>query len=134
MKATGAIQVPVRRHGASVLALAVAGILLVSIGAVYLVRGISSEAGRLVREPAADAFDPVTQAWGFVLSADTAQVLRHRTDLTPSDFIRTHAFGWEGPTIREVLDSPALMKELRRQPSLTPIDLIRLEARGSRGR
>jgi len=138
MKETGTIQVPVRRHGASVAALAAAGILLVTIGALNLVGRISSEEGRVVREPFVGELAPViggsapvTEGWGFVLNADTAQVLRHRPGLTPRDLLRTHAFGWEGLTIREVFEDPALMKELRLQPWLTPIDLIRLGARGT---
>ena len=118
-------------------ALAATAIVLVTIAALNLVRGISSEEGRVVREPhvgelgSVGGSAPVTEDWGFVLNADTALMLRHRPGLTPQDLVRTHAFGWEGPTIREVLEDPALMKELRLQPSLTPIDLIRLEARGS---
>ena len=133
MKATGTIQVPARRYGAPVPLLVLASALLLGIGAVYLVRGITSEEAPIERQPTVGAFAPASQDWGFVLNADTAHVLAHRPGLTPEDLVRTHAFGWEGPTIREVLRDPALVKERRLQPSLTPIDLVRLEARGSGG-
>jgi hypothetical protein len=75
---------------------------------------------------------PVVEDWGFVLNADSTQVLRHRPGLEPVDFIRTHAFGWEGITLGEVFDDPALVKELRLQRgSLSAVDLVRMEARGS---
>lgn len=138
MKETGTILGPVKHQGASVAALAVAGILLATIGAANLLRGTSAEEGRVVNEPFVGELSPViggsatvAEDWGFVLNAETAQVLRHRPGLTPQDLLRTHAFGWDGLTIREVFEDPALVKKLRRQPSLSPIDLIRVEAQGS---
>lgn len=130
MQSQGAIRVH-RRPSAPILPLlAATGVVLVAIGAAYLVRGTSS-----VERPRAGAVPervaPATEDWGFVLAADVNSVLRHRPGLEPVDFLRTHAFGWDGLTIEEVLATPTLVRELRMHPDLSPVDLIRLEARGS---
>ncbi len=82
MKATGTIQIPVRRHRASVAAMAVAVILHSSIGLLQVVRTISSDEGRVVADPTVGGlgpvvggFAPLAEDWGFVLTSDTAQVL-----------------------------------------------------------
>ena len=131
MRATGTIQIPVRRHISLAPIMVAVGVALAAISAGYGVRGRSSEEPAQAPAGPTWATAPVTEDWGFVLNADTAQVLRHRPGLEPTDFVRTHAFGWEGVTVGEVLDSPALMKELRLQPDLSAIDLIRMETRGS---
>ena len=107
------------------------------LGLLQVVRTISSDEGRVVADPTVGGlgpvvggFAPLAEDWGFVLTSDTAQVLRHRPGLTPLDLVRSHAFGWEGLTVREVFEDPTLMNELRLHPSLSPIDLIRLEAQG----
>lgn len=131
MKATGTIQVPVRRRVSLVPIILAVGVALVAIGVGYVVRGPSSVEPAEAPAVATWATAPAVEDWGFVLKADTAQILRHRPGLEPSDFVRTHAFGWEGVTVGEVFDSPALVKELRLQPHLSAIDLIRMETPGS---
>lgn len=131
MRATGTIQVPVKRHISLVPIMVALGVGLVAIGAAYVVRGPSSVEPAEAPSGATWAAAPVTEDWGFVQNADTAQVLRHRPGLEPTDFVRTHAFGWEGVTVGKVFDSPVLMKELRLQPHLSVIDLVRMEAQRS---
>ena len=131
MRATGTIQVPVRRHIPLVPVMIAVGVALAAIGTGYVVRGLSSVEVPRERPSTIVRAEPVAEDWSFILNADDAQVLRHRPGLEPTDFVRTHAFGWEGVTVGEVLDSPALMKELRLQPDLSAIDLIRMETRGS---
>ena len=133
MKTAGTIRVPVRRHLPIVPLMVATGVALVAVGAgiAWHDRATTGDrtgegASGVARVQAAPA-----EEWGFVLRADTAQVLRHRPGLEPVDFVRTHAFGWRGVTIDEALGNPVLVKELRLQPQLSPIDLIRLEARGS---
>jgi hypothetical protein len=129
MKAAGAIRIPVRRRLSIVPVMIVAGVALVAVGAAHLGGGPSPVEGAARKAPV-ERVGTVNEDWVFVLRADTALVLRHRPGLEPADFLRTHAFGWDGVTVREVLTSPALVKELRLQPELSPIELIRLEARG----
>ena len=131
MKTTGAIQVPVRRHLPVVPFMVAAGVMVAAAGAGILWQDPEiGDAG--TSEPVRiQATAPAADEWGFVLRADTAQVLRHRPGLEPVDFISTHAFGWDGVTIGEVVHDPALVKELRLQRTLSPVDLVRKEARGS---
>jgi hypothetical protein len=107
------------------------GVMLTAAGAGILWQDLATEGGGASEPAKVQATTPASGGWGFVLRADSAQVLRHRPGLEPIDFISTHAFGWSSKTLGEVLASPALVKELRLQPQLSPVDLIRLEARGS---
>lgn len=131
MKAAGAIHLPARRHIPLVPVTIAVGVALTAIGAGYVARGLSSVEVPVERPGKVVRVEPVTEDRSSILNADAAHVLRHRPGLEPIDFVRTHAFGWEGVTVGEVFDSPALMKELRLQPHLSPIDLIRMEARES---
>jgi hypothetical protein len=68
---------------------------------------------------------PTAPEADFVLEAPgAAQILRHRPGLTPVDIVRTHAFGWKGLTVRDVLRSPELVSVLRHRPGLSPLDLV----------
>jgi hypothetical protein len=90
---------------------------------------------RIVIGAPAERFQPVEEEpaeraapeWGFVeRSPGAVDILRHRSGLTPADLLRTHAFGWEGLTIREALSSPELVGLLRHRPGLTALDLVRI--------
>ena len=69
--------------------------------------------------------------WGFLLREPVAAVLGHRAGLEPMDLIRTHAFGWDGPTIHEVTSRARYLRVLRREPTLSPLDLVRATPRGA---
>ena len=131
MKTAGAMPIPARPRSVAVAALVVTGVLLVALGGGVLARGLGSGDPVGLAPARIELAATPAQDWGFVLRADRAQVLRHRPGLEPADLVQTHAFGWAGTTVLDVLDNPALMKELRLQRTLTPIDLVRLEARGA---
>lgn len=107
------------------------GVLLVIVGAATLTGDDRPIRGRAAVAATPESAGPVLGDWGFVLRADANHVLRYRPGLEPVDFIRTHAFGWDGPTVREVFANLVLLRELRLQPQRSLVDLIRLEARGS---
>lgn len=69
--------------------------------------------------------------WSFVLGSPAVEVLRHRPGLRPIDVVRSHAFGWTGPTIHEVTSEPRYLRILRMDPTLSPVELVREVARGS---
>src|SRR3990172_2075376 len=69
--------------------------------------------------------------WSFVFGSPVVEVLRHRPGLRPSDVVRSHAFGWTGPTIHEVTSDPRYLRILRMDPTLSPGELVRQVARGS---
>ena len=131
MKTVGAIGVPVRRHLPVVPFMVAVGVMLTAAGAGILWQDRATGGGGALETARIQAAAPAAKDWGFVLRADTAQVLRHRPGLEPADFLSTHAFGWEGVTTSEAVHRPALVKELRRQRTLSPVDLVRMEARGS---
>ena len=131
MKTTGTIGIPVRRHLPVVPFMVAAGILLMAAGAGVLVHDLGTGDEGASEPVRIQATAPASEDWGFVLRADTAQVLRHRPGLTPVDFISTHGFGWDGMTLHEVVHNPFLRRELRLQRTLSPVELVRLEARGS---
>jgi len=64
--------------------------------------------------------------WSFVLGSPVVQVLRHRPGLRPIDVVRSHAFGWTGPTIHEVTSKPRYLRILRMDPTLSPVELVRV--------
>lgn len=128
MKTTDAMPITGRPRGIGVAALFAAGVVLIAVSGGVLVRDLRSESTTGTTPVRIETAVTPVQGWGWLLRADTAQVLRHRPGLEPADLVRTHAFGWTGPTEREIRRNPVLMRELRLQPSLTQIDLIRLEA------
>ena len=69
--------------------------------------------------------------WSFVFGSPVVEVLRHRPGLRPIDVVRSHAFGWTGPTIHEVTSQPRYLRILRMDPTLSPVELVRDVARGS---
>jgi hypothetical protein len=71
--------------------------------------------------------------WDFVLRSPRAvEILRHRPGLTPIDIVRTHAFGWKGLTISEVMRSTELMEVLRHRPGMTFLNLVRIGSTANR--
>jgi len=131
MKTTGTIGVPTKRHLPVVPLMVAAGILLTAAGAGVLVHDLGTGDGGTSEPVRLQSAASVSEDWELVLRADTAQVLRHRPGLTAVDFISSHAFGWDGLTLHEVVHNPFLRRELRLQRTWTPIDLVRSEARGS---
>jgi hypothetical protein len=69
--------------------------------------------------------------WSFVADSPVVEVVRHRPGLHPSDVVRSHAFGWSGPTIHEVTTEHRYLRILRMDPTLSPVELVRDVARGS---
>lgn len=67
----------------------------------------------------------VYQDYSFVLDSPLVEVLRHRPGLSPTDVVRSHAFGWKGPTIHEVTSQQRYLRILRMDPTLSPLDLVR---------
>jgi hypothetical protein len=126
----GTIRTPAPKRALWAPIVVAACALGLAIGVALLLRG-STRIGPAGGSVASHQQQVAAPDWGFVLSADEAQVLRHRPGLTPESFIRTHAFGWDGPTIAEVQRDPLLMRVLRRADGeLSVIQLIRSEARG----
>jgi hypothetical protein len=107
------------------------GVMVAAAGAGVLWHSLATAGTGTPGPVRIQATAPAAESWGFVLRADTAQVLRHRPGLEPAEFISTHAFGWDGLTIGEAVHDPALVKELRLRRTLSPVDLVRMEARGS---
>jgi hypothetical protein len=106
---------------------ATVGVLVTAMGAGLLVREATSGGLGARQNAVIEHAAPVAQDRGLVLNAETAQLLGHRPGLTASHFIRIRAFG-SGPTVREVLRSPA--RDPRQHRGLALIDLIRSEGRG----
>ena len=128
------------RHTPSVPVVAIAMLVAAALAATVLIvlrtTGVSFD-GSAVRPPAAttESAQATAPEWDFVLrSPGAAEILRHRPGLTPVDIVRTHAFGWEGLTIREALDSPKMIEILRHRPGLTPLDLVRIGSPTDTGR
>ena len=69
--------------------------------------------------------------WSFMLGSPVMQVLWRRPGLRPIDVVRSHAFGWTGPTIHEVTSKHRYLRILRMDPTLSPVELVR-DGRSSR--
>lgn len=130
----------VRKHPRSLPILAMVAIEAVALVATILimlrVTGVSFHGAQ---EGPTSAATDTTQVsppeWEFVLrTPGVVSILRDRPGLTPLDIIRTHAFGWEGLTIREVLASPKMIDILRHRPGLTALDLVRIASPVDTGR
>ena len=80
---------------ATVLTVAV----LIAIRMVRVSPGVKEEGPPTATTQSAPA---AAHEWDFVLrSPRPCRSLRHRPGLTPIDIVSTHAFGWDGLTIRE---------------------------------
>jgi hypothetical protein len=120
-----------RSPALSAVAIAIFVVLVVvgTLVAVVQTTGESFEAttGRLLPQ-STELAAGTSPAWDFVLSSPQAvEILRHRPGLTPIDIVRTHAFGWKGLTISEVLRSTKLMEVLRHRQGLTLLDLVEIQ-------
>jgi hypothetical protein len=130
MRTTGSMPIPVRRRVPLVPAMVALGVAVASVGAGLAWRDLSTRGSTApVRTQIASAAQG--QDWRFVLNAPVVEVLRHRHGLTPADVVRTHAFGWEGATVREVLRDPVFVRTLRLDPTRSPLDMVRMEVRGT---
>lgn len=112
-------------------------VVVVVVGTVVAVLQTTGESFEATTErplPQATELAAATpQVWDFVLRSPRAvKILRHRTGLTPIDIVRTHAFGWKGLTISEVMRSTELMEVLRHRPGLTLLDLVRIGSTANR--
>jgi hypothetical protein len=105
------------------------GIVIVLATGVLVVRDVVASRSPPTESGAASEHTSRTnerEDWSFVLGSPVVQVLRHRPGLRPIDVVRSHAFGWTGPTIHEVTSKPRYLRILRMDPTLSPVELARV--------
>ena len=109
------------------------GLVIALAAGVLLVRDIVASRGTSTASTAEEQVSgpKERQDWSFVADSPVMEVLGHRPGLRPSDVVRSHAFGWTGPTLHEVTTQDRYLRILRMDPSLSPVDLVREVARGS---
>jgi hypothetical protein len=110
------------------------GVAVVLAASVFLVRDVVASRGTravpvVEEERASRSGEP--EDWSFVLESPVVKVLAHKPGLRPIDVVRSHAFGWTGPTIHEVTSQPRYLRILRMDPTLSPVELVGDVARGS---
>jgi hypothetical protein len=120
------------RRTSAVPVVAAAALLLVAAAIVVLRSEFTPhDGGREGTVGVERAVPSAGEGWGFVLGSSAVQVLRHRPGLTPADIVRSHAFGWEGLTVHEILSNPQYLRTLRLEPQISAVGIIRAEARGT---
>ena len=110
------------------------GIVIVLATGVLFVRDMGASRSTPIVSAAASEQTSRTnerEDWSFMLGSPVMQVLWRRPGLRPIDVVRSHAFGWTGPTIHEVTSKPRYLRILRMDPTLSPVELVR-DGRSSR--
>ena len=121
-------------HRSATPALIVLGLVAVLAAGALVVRDVVASRGAPTASGKVEEQGPGHKErvdWSFVADSPVVKILARRPGLRPSDVVRSHAFGWKGPTLHEVTSQQRYLRILRMDPTLSPVDLVRQMARGS---